>query len=29
MVDYRRLFPVQDVSRTICMNNFEYFGMFM
>ena len=23
----RRLFPVQDVSRTICINNFEYFGM--
>ena len=25
----RRLFRVQDVSRTICINNFEYFGMFM
>jgi len=34
-----RLFPIQDVSRTIisrtdvsrtiCINNFEYFGMFM
>jgi len=25
----RRLFSVQDVSRTICTNNFEYFGMLM
>jgi len=25
----RRLFPVQHVSRTICINNFEHFGMFM
>jgi len=23
-----RLYPVQDVSRTICIKNLEYFGMF-
>jgi len=36
LVDYfpYKMFPGQslsrtDVSRTICRNNFEYFGMFM